>query len=175
MADKLYIKPKFKSPDPSLLTYINNNMSSIEQNEEELLAIHNKIAHPSILIKNILTYELLHYEPQEHEKVSDLSSTSDLLERLLNRYQNIVGGFFIEDIKWTKHTVGSSRFAIHNENTIVLSNTTTKEHLYNADITSFLHNIITHANKYVTNLNITYKIVDDYKNEIYWICIIIKQ
>lgn len=171
---KLYAIPTFNPPNNTILNHTKEHLHTITNDVPKLQSIHNEIAHPSIYVKNILTYELLNYKPPNNDIITT-NQTSDLIIKLLQRYQNIVGGFNIEDTQWTKHVIGSTRFAIRDENTIILSNTTTKEHLYSPDITTFVQNIVKHASNYVNGPTITYKILDDYKNEIYWICIIIKQ
>lgn len=177
LSNKLYTEPHFKEPpNHSLLTHIKTNFESIKLDDHELLTIHNKIMHKSTMIKNILTYELLYYVPQPSEQIETVQELSQLLISLLQRFQGVVGGFGIEDMQWILHNTTSTRFLIEDK-TLVLANTTTKVKLYDGEISKFMDNVIDYASRYIKNENlcINAKIINDYKNEIYWICIIIDE
>ena len=139
---------------------------------KDLLEIMILTQNNNKLIKDALMYEFLHYEDN---KVTKLNDMYNLVTKSLKRYQNVVGGFCIEDMEWTVVDKTSERFVIDSRKH-VLMNTTSLLNIYNQDLIWFLDNFIKYVKRQVTKrLDIKYKIIVDDHNRICWILLIMSK
>lgn len=152
---------------------IRMNYSLLKSDDSYLFNVFKKITPREKMLKDILTYEFLFYNPLVKTKTIE-----DLLKMTfaeLQKYQGIVGGFYIEDNTWIiNDSESKSRFKISESQTIIY-NSVEKDRCYDRDQIWFLRNFVIHMKKFIDpslNVNIEYRLIDDESNQICWILII---
>lgn len=126
------------------------------------------------IYKEMKTYEFLFYNPQtSFDNIDDIVTKS---EDVLKIYQNVVGGYNIEDSDWIKLTESNKRFKIQ-DNQILLLNTITIRDAYDKDLLWFMTNLVTCLSKYTdeTKIKIKQKILRDDNNDICWILLVFEK
>lgn len=158
-----------------MASFIRTNCVDIKSNENMLFSVYRKIIPYEKILKDVLTYEFLFYEPKETEKVGTIDELINLSMSELKKYQGIIGGFYIEDTEWLRCET-DSRFKIKPNqkiiyNTIETSGSTERDNLL------FLKNFVNHMKRFVNNDKIfmSYKIFDDKNNEISWILLVFEE
>jgi len=152
-----------------LASFIRTNNTSLKSNDSMLFNVYKKITPFEKVLKDVLTYEFLFYEPSDLEKVNTIDELINISLLELKKYQGIVGGFYIEDVDWLLCT-SESRFE-PKSNQKLIYNSIEKHGCYDKDNVSFLRNFVNHMKKFISNDKITmnYKLLDDENNEICWI------
>ncbi len=152
-----------------------NDICTIEKNNIDFDFVeqfHKKITSHTQMIKDILTYEFLFYDPVD--KVYDLQSLMVTTISELAKYQGIIGGYNIEDSIWLQCTSEvQNRFKLKS-NQFAIYNSCDSDACYDKDQKWFLKNFVKHMKKWIgsDNLTIDYKLYDDETNEICWILIV---
>lgn len=139
---------------------------------EELLQLYKEIIPINKIKRDIVTYDFIHGSIDV--KCENVNEIFDLLISQLDQYQWSAGGFDIEDREWIECSK-TTRFII-NENQKAIYNTFESLEDYK-ELKWFLENMITRISKTITKpseMKIYYKIIEDEKNEINWIIIIIE-
>lgn len=152
---------------------IHKNCNDIEDNSDFIDTYYEKIVSKEKKIRELLTFDLLYYEPNENEKVSDLVSLKNKTIEELAKYQGIVGGYNLEDLVWNDC---NDRFTL-KDNQIGIFNTCAKNFIYDKDQIWFIKSLIKHIKKYVKNdkLIADYKMFEDEHNSICWIILVFEE
>ena len=149
---------------------IKNNKNEIFSDIETLKNYHSQIITKAKMIKEILTYEMLFYNPSDK-----ISTTNELIQICLDQlkqYQGIVGGYTIEDDTWLSIEVDNPRFKL-KKSQIGIYNTIKIDDCYDSDLIWFLKKFTIHIRKFIDpNLNLItfdYKLYEDSNNSIGWV------
>jgi hypothetical protein len=159
----------------TMASFIRSNCVDIRSNENMLFSVYKKIIPYEKILKDILTYEFLFYEPKDSEKVGTIDELINLSISELKKYQGIVGGFYIEDMEWLQCT-SDIRFKI-KPNQKIIYNTIETCGSTDRDNVLFLKDFVNHMKRFINNDKITMsnKIFDDENNEISWILLVFEE
>ena len=153
----------------SISNDINNEIDLKHPNEKIIKKLHKNIISLDQMTKDLLTFEFLFYEPTK--KISDIYELMSLCKKKLKRYQYVVGGHFIEDIDWINC---DKTYRIKLKDTqLGIYNTCELSKSYD-EHKSFLKTFVKHIKKYSNNIHVNYKIIEDIKNEIAWIVLVLE-
>jgi len=153
------------SNSKEIADFIHNNKIHILTNKNLLKNIHNKIINEETMIQNVLKYEFLNYNPDEKIKCRNKLHTVIINE--LNKYQRVVGGFYIEDDVWIEDI--ENKF-ITTTDKIILYNSFTRD--INNETETFMNNFINLIKRQIScDLEINYKIFYNDNLSIHWIVI----
>jgi hypothetical protein len=154
-------KNNYKKLDDTIHESIHNNIQTM-QDDDTAFEIFRKIVTPEKLKKELLTYDLLNYNPST--KINNEDELIKFMQDTLAKYQYIVGGFDLEDDKWFYvDDTTTHRFRLENKK--ILYNTLEKQ---SSETEWFLLSIQTYMQKH-TDIKIHLKIKEDEKNCIIWV------
>lgn len=170
LTNKIYMTDKYKTNDTNVAKYINENITDIKMNDNLLFSIIKKIIPREKMIKEIITYEFVNFEPEK--KTNDMTELISIAINQLKLYQYVVGGSCMEDIDWIIADE-KSRFKPKKDQ-MILYNTAERQFCFEKDQTWFLRHFVKRMKKYVDkdSINIDYKIIDDEYNNICWVMIV---
>jgi len=175
LKNKLYNKQEYVTDNSQLLTnFIRDNDGLIKSDENVLSFVFRKIITHSKMIKEVYTYEMLNYNPDT--KINNIDILINIILKEMNRYQGLIGGFYLEDTQWIKCD-NMTRFT-PRKNQRAIYNSISKYGCRDRDFLTFLKNFISHMEKFVNNdgsIVTKSKIVEDDSNELCWILIVCEQ
>lgn len=147
--------------------FIRENDNNIKNDTTALFFILKKIMSHEDMLKYVYTYEMLNYEPPA--KVDDISEAMNIVLKELQRYQNMVGGFILEDSQWIKCD-NNTRFKAR-KNQIAIYNSIPLNKMDNTEFATFLANFKTHIRKFINNDMLAFNIKhhEDKNNDLCWI------
>jgi hypothetical protein len=139
------------------------DLSSLDLNT--LFEAYKLIANRDFLTRQLLENELKSYTPSE--KITDCEKIVELLHNYLSRYQKLICCNIFEDDGWCTNT-GNSKFFDITENMTIVFNTV-KRKLYNDKfLVLFMNNIVKLMKRSIEGFEISFKIIDDKKNNVCW-------
>ena len=156
---------------------IHNNFENIvNNNTDELINLYyEKIICKEKKIKDLLTYDLIYYQPEESDKISTLEEIKNLAINELKKYQQIVGGYFLEDDVWivVDNINPSERLKIR-DNQIALYNTCNIKLSNEPNQIWFIETFLKYIKKFIYNnsIKVKYDIFEDTNNNIAFVVII---
>lgn len=158
----------------NLADQIRNSSNEILTNIEVVKSYHSKIMTDVHMIRDVLTYEFLFYNPKQ--KISIIEELLATTIQELNKYQGIVGGYKIEDNEWLLLKESNHRFKL-KPSQIGIYNTMDRNDCFDEGQTWFFKKFASHMRRFIcndTNNGITfdYKLYDDESNDIGWILFI---
>jgi len=163
---EMFTNKFIETTDTNIANIIHNNMHLIQDNKKEMLTLLEKVYNEKYLIRELLEYELINYEPTE--KIENVDQLIDKTKEILKRYQWKVGGTKIEDDNWIVLDDTSKQFVIENEK--ILMNTISPDDAIENDFLIFINRILILINKYTTKIEVTLKLKECY--DLCWILII---
>ena len=162
LRNKIFNTNKYSVVNTELANFIKSNMSLIKEDETLGLSLFKKIIPNTKILKELMTYEFLYSDPSASEKTNNIDTLLKYTVNELKKYQEIVGGYYIEDINWLLCTP-ECRFKLkHNQKGIY--NSICKRVCDDDDNIWFLEKIVLRMKKYLTidsNIVINYKIIED--------------
>ena len=164
---EIYCDNEFNIKDVDTANFIRHNITNIKNDDILLFSLVKKIRSKAEFIKDIIKYEFVYSNPDI--QINNVNDFIIQTKKELNRYQGIIGGFNMEDNQWLD-CVDGGRFKLKpGKNGIY--NSIEKEACFDNDLKWFLKNFVEHMKKFIksTEINISYKIVDDDDNELCWI------
>lgn len=165
--------------------YVNNENSSIiakqikqvlnsgfDDNFNTLLLLYKKIITHQKIVKELLNYEFLFYEPDN--KNLSIEELLNVIKKIFDRYQLYLSGNLLDDTDWIIQRESSKRFKL-KQNQIILVNSMDLKYIYDTQTINYLNNLIIHLYKYVNkeHISIKYKLCDDDDNDICWIIFVL--
>jgi hypothetical protein len=143
-----------------------HNMTELDTNNDLAFDILKKIMPKEKIIKEILTYDILNYMPEN--KVDSFQQFIDIAINALAKFQWKVGGFNIEDRQWIHVDKDNRRFKI-KDNQKVLYNSVEKQN-YDKELSWFLDCLVTYVQRFADDniYHIKYKIILDKRFSICW-------
>lgn len=161
-----------QQPD-EIINLIHNDIDKINNDDVYAFHILKKIMPHNKVMKEILTFDLLNYHP--NEKVNSLDELVQIAVRSFRRFQNKVGGFNIEDKDWIIVEKDNHRFRI-KDNQKVLYNSVDKRHC-DKELVWFINNITTYIQNYADKdkFSVKYTVKEDNRYRICWVVIIVTQ
>jgi hypothetical protein len=147
----------------------NNDNKNIDT--ELLKLYHNEIMTDNQRIKDILTFELLNYQPTDNHKSDSISELINITLNELKRYQNIVDECYFEDDEWIICNDNQNRFKM-KYNQMGVYNTINVVKYYKSKQGLFLKMFVKHINKFIfsnSKIIFDYKIYEDEGLKIKWI------
>ncbi len=163
--------------DARFLYKVNDNIADVIRstsneifiNTDLLQEYHKQIISNTQMIKDVLTYEFLFYNPPD--KIFNMNDLIDMAKKELVRYQGIIGGHKIEDNEWIDCN-DSNRFKL-KASQIAIYNTMNRNDSYDSDNIWFLKSFSRHMRRFISEdnylLEFYYKLYDDERNDISWI------
>lgn len=170
-------EPKLNISD--MAQYINKNLYKMDGDEKKYLLqmclstynIHNEL----------LKIEFNNLNPKQ--ETMTLKTFCSQVNKLLTRYQHKVGGFILEDIVWTSYNCNDDKYNL-SQNEIVFENTMPAFHIPKRGETLkddifllknycefeetiiYLNKLTKLFNKLSTNIKISMKFIDSYRDDI---------
>lgn len=157
----------FKTTE-GLANQIRSSSDQLLSNFELIKTYHDKIMTNAQMIKDVLTYEFLFYDPEQ--KVSTTKDLFEIVKQEIHRYQSIVGGHKIEDNEWLDLEQSNKRFKL-KPSQIGIYNSLNKDDCYDSDLRWFFKKFTNHVRKFIGSDKITfdYKLYEDEFNNIGWV------
>jgi hypothetical protein len=145
------------------------NYNSVVNDEQLLKSVFDKITQHKKMVREILTYEFLFYNPSNEEKINDINDLFQFAKTEMSKYQGIIGGYNLEDTEWVNC---NDRFSL-KDNQIGIFNTCYENTLYDKDQLWFMKNFVTRIKKFCgTNLTTDFKMFEDEENQICWLILV---
>ena len=138
---------------------------------DELLEIYKNIIPREKLLKELYIYEFLN-QTEPSQKLTNTDDIVKLINKSLDKYQWIVGGYQIEDKYWKMEVDNSKEFKI-SKNDILLSNTLA---FPDDDSKWFMKSFITYIRKFIDNekISVCFKFKEDELLELVFVLIVIR-
>ena len=150
----------------------NFNIDPIQEPEMRLNLI-KQILTPHKLTQELLTYELLHYRPDNKMRIlldkNNLKEVSEKIKIEINRFNPIIISY-IEDHSWTINYTDTLNFKVE-QNTIIISNTIDTSDEENHILTTHMNMLVNYIKRIFKLLSIKYFIIEDSKYDFSWIFI----
>jgi hypothetical protein len=147
----------------------NENENEKEQNDKYMNLLQKTIT-PYKITKELLTYELLHYEPEERIKFEEnnLEQTAFKIRDDINRF-NLIVKPYLED-NWKVNIRDTLNFVVP-KNKIILSNTIDPVDEYNDSLSMHIDMTMNYIKRCYKVATLKYAIVEDNKFNIIWLLI----
>lgn len=162
----------FKKTD-KIANEIRQSSNEIFSNTLLLKQFHEQIISNVQMLKDVVTYEFLFYNPE-----TKIDNPNDLIEQTkneLSKYQGIVGGFKIEDNIWLDCKSNTNRFKL-KPNQFAIYNSINRNNIYDTNESYFLKLFCQHMTRFIDesnfDLSFYYKVYDDEDSDIGWILFI---
>ena len=172
---ELYSSSKFIISDNAIAKYIHENINLIKSEPDVMLHIYKKIISANHIIKNIVEYDFINYIPEK--KINDIDMLIKLAIVDIYKFQNVIGGFDIEDNDWIISTETSiKRFNLNNNQKVIYN--TLEQRNKNEQNNNFIKMYVNYLKRHIdldARINIYHNLIDDDKNEICWVVIIFEK
>jgi hypothetical protein len=148
-----------------LAAYIHNNITASDYNEKLLL--YKKILTENRLNRELLAYELRHYQPEQVKTFNDVVSAA---EKYLARYHQLAGGFLLEDNKWNlhKHDDKIVKYQL-KANEVIFDNSLLGIYKYDGETISYVKALVGFLSRLSGSIRTTYKYINEPHDDIVWI------
>ena len=156
--------------DSEFIEFIRSNKKTLGENPIVLSETFLKIIPQTKMIKELYTYELLNFSPKDDQKVNDLDSLMNIMISEMKKYQEILGGFNLEDPNWLDCGT-SNRFEV-NKNQRAFYNSISQYNCADREFIKFVSNFVKYIKKFIQDpvkLSVDYKIKNDSYNEMCWV------
>lgn len=160
-----------------LSQYIHKNIERIklDENENELNKIYHKIISKKFIFKSIVEYEFNNYEPEI--KLTNLSEIIKLALHNISFFQNIIGGYDLEDNEWIfSDETEIKRFNLKDNQKLIYNSLS--QNNKNEENNLFIKKYVKYIKRHIdseSRINIYHKLINDDKNEICWVVIIFEK
>ena len=145
---------KFEEPNTDIAQIIHDKLILMEDNDQEMKTVINKIYKKQFLIKTLLEYELLYYKPTTI--TDDVDKLIKKTQEILKKFQWKVGGTQIEDMDWV--LMESDDTFIKIENCKVLMNTIETMYSKDSEFLLFMNNIVDYISRHTENISVSFKL-----------------
>lgn len=171
------IEPKMNISD--MAQYINKNLYKMD-NEEKKYLLHMCLSTYNIH-NELLKIEFNNFNPIQ--ETMTLKTFYSKVNKLLTRYQHKVGGYILEDIIWSSYNCNDDKYNL-SQNEVVFENSMPAFHIpkrgdtLKDDILSlknycefeetiiYLNKLTKLLNKLSTNIKVSMKFIDSYRDDI---------
>jgi hypothetical protein len=179
---ELYTSSKFISDEMSsldtnkdIIKYIHDNISLGLTDSDEIYDIFKKIISKNYIIKNIVEYEFNNYTPDI--KLSNMDDIIKLCLTDISKYQNVIGGFDLEDNEWIfSDEIEFKRFDLKPNQKLIYN--TLSQNNRNKENHYFIKKFVKYIKRHIdpeSRINIYHKLIDDNVNEICWVVIVFEK
>lgn len=146
-----------------LAEYIHNNYNKMDDCEMARLA--SKLTTKDDIKSRLLSFELQFYQPKESKEMS-LDSFLNEAKKVLHRYHQKAGGYYIEDSEWTVHRNDSDEYSVM-PNEVVLENSVSSRFVTRS--ADYLGLLIDRLNKIASNISVKLDFENSEEEELCWL------
>lgn len=172
---ELYTSSKFLDDNKDLSKYIHDNINLIKSEPDVMLHIYKKIISANYMIKNIIEYEFIYYEPEK--KLSTMEDIIKLALTDISKFQNVIGGYDLEDNEWLNpDELTTKRFDLKTNQKIIYNTLAQKNR--NENNNHFMKLYIKYIKRFISDesrISVTHKLINDDENEICWVIIMFEK
>jgi hypothetical protein len=137
-----------------LANLIHDKLILLQDNEQTMKTILNKVYTKQHCIKELLEYELLYYKPPV--LINDIDTLILKTQEILKKFQWKIGGNQIEDLEWIK--LENDNVYIKIENCKVLMNTIEIIYSKDSEFLLFMNNIVNYISKHTENITVDFQL-----------------